>query len=867
MWIKRLTLNKYLSPDLVTPRHTSVPDTALIGVGLAGREVLSQVAETLSARFGAHWPNNVRLLQIDVLGPGGALPPPRGLSHNQFLALRPEFPKPEQSEKGWWPEWDWYRTTAPDFNRARGRWAIFYDLRKGFQGSDLWAALQQTLDGLAGPYVRIIGTTFDDASSGMLIDLAHFINLAAASPSNPPQIQFWLAGPLGRDWPASVVDRNRLLSRQTQSERTLATLSELERFQRHEFVELNYVPEGHAQSLQLRQTFQRALVETLFLFEPRDSRAAPEGDVFAAMADGMLALLNPEAQNGLVEALKPPLNTRLANEGRGAVHALGSYAVRVPLSALTQTLSARLVREALFEIGVGLLPLERCDPSNGVYQKIEGEADLPVLPGKQVLDEIFALRRDFRQKFSTVAFGQRVCARVGELLNGDWQISGNNLHRRRQGLIQARRWLDQLHKSLITEGAPQIVRTRVKELLDELLKWEAFLREQLYPLCVHALQEAQTELKALQQQTARDWALTETLDWGTYQKTLRTWTEQPAEAEDSALVRLAERFGWDVQYHENSAWQIRFLILPGNFVWEEGSALDAFAVSRTSGRLLENLNQIAATLVRIYGHQLALEVALEKVGHDLKPATWSEKSRPRLKYTDLGLVDSVPLSNWLIAPASPEGQKLLNKLQADQTLKQLRLASSLEEDTVTLLRIQPWIPLDQTHLYNEDAWEGKVIPTELYVWPAEQQVARVTHGAFKPGPHLMRCFAIDPELMRLLSLGLLYQVFVQTPAGFFFEPGELVARQLIDPADTLAKALAVIFDAFHPHAFRVNLEGRRKAQQSLEKKREAIKPQRALHFRRIKSELIEPLQKSSDAMQTQLSSYLEALKNQEAGLH
>ncbi|MBI3241792.1 MAG: hypothetical protein HYZ49_05805 [Chloroflexi bacterium] len=851
-----MTTNNRLELESLTSDSAQLQDTVLIGIGSAGREVLSQIAEALNARFGVQWPSNVRLLQIDIQIPGEKLEPPRGLGVGQFVALTPDFQKVEQSlnDSDWPVHWEWYRRAAPDFGRARGRLALFHDLRDGRSGSKLWGALERVFQGLPSPTTRVFSAAFDDAGSGMLVDLIHLIQLAA---TRYVPVQLWLAAAFTRDWPGRLSERNRPLRPDEQRERMLATLSELERFQRNERVEFNYVPPNHPQS-QLRQTREQALVETLFLFEMRD-RTTPEGDVLAAMADGALALLIPTAHQLLMDTLnrrRSDTTARIMKEGQGFVCALGSCALRIPSGALTRALAARMVRDSLFELGIGLLPVEQCDLPTGKYRQLEEDVELEKLTGKQLLDEIEALLKIHRHRFGEPAFAERVGQRVSELLNGSWQKSGNDFSRRRKGLAQAAKWLEQLLKRL-DSSVPLSTRNGIKKLLDEIGEWDVFLRNTLYPVCAQNLEAAQNDLERLRRQTARDWVIDDDLEWRTYRRNIRAWDEQAGET-TSPLLRLAARFGWDV--HDG---QVRFLIPPGAFIWQEdmAPALNEYAMQRNVRQILDSLMPLTEALVHVHSRRPALEFAQNR---DL--ARWIEKARPRLQYNDAVGSDWVTAKlDLLVAPESPAATRLQQTMQTEAQINNLLLAShaDADPDAVTLLRLEGWIPLDKVELYSDSAWLGQMIPAQQYVWPPEQRIAAVTGGVGRPGPNLLRWFAMDADLIELLGLGLLYQVFEQTEKGLVFVESQPDAKHVVDDAGTLALALEAIYNLQPPHLWRADSALRRRAKQVMEAKRRDMARQRTVHLNQMSRILIEPLVNSQQAVEQEIGMFLRALKAKE----
>ena len=251
-------------------KRSDLVDTLLIGVGPVGREILSQVAQFCNSRFSENWPTDIQLLQIDIHPENvfQKLEPPQGLDPSQYVVLRPNFREVERNlheRPKEWDHWSWYKNAAPMYGRARSRMALFFDLKDGGENSKLWTCISRSHQGLKNPTVRLIGSTFDDSSSGMLVDLIRICQLACNRPNM--DIQLWLMGPQNRDWSGYLVEPHRRMTPSEQNSRTLATLRELERFQRNETNSFYYVP-NDSKFDYLRKDYPGAVIQTLIIFQP-----------------------------------------------------------------------------------------------------------------------------------------------------------------------------------------------------------------------------------------------------------------------------------------------------------------------------------------------------------------------------------------------------------------------------------------------------------------------------------------------------------------------------------------------------------------------------------------------------------------------
>lgn len=741
-WIPALSHN-YILPDTgvtrVVPTATPHPlqDTLLIGLGPAGREVLTQIAAGLSDRFGVNRPEQIHLLQVDVLPADmpNHLRLPSGLQDEQWVVLRPDFKEVAETLRAdpqAFAHWKWYEVTA-DEGRGRGRMALFNDVKSGGGNSVLWQALTRALQGLKSPVIRIIGTTFDDVSSGMLVDVARLTQLAATGDTNGNvDVQLWLSAPVGRDWSERLSGRGRIRADE-QLPRTLVTLRELERFQRNAPVMFRYVPDTNRQDL-FRAARQYALINKIILFEPMvEPSIAPEDDTFACMTDTLLALLNQEPNsiwNAHLDGTRSTMGTLANNEGRGAVLALGSHALRYPGAALARALAWRLVREALFETALGLFPMERLDYVRGSYEHLpENEQGQPLkslpMPRPEAVEKLVY---DYKGNLETPAFAAAVRTRVNALLNGE-AGSGEPLVARRAGLAQTIRWLKLLRDMLLQNDATGAAR-RVHALEKDLDAWQRWLKEQVYPLCKQGFDVAHAELEQLRAQPVRNWGIDTALEWELYRNHIRPWTSTPSgNAQAEPFLRLSARFGWEVQSIDGG-WHPRLIVPPGEFAEVvEPRTLELLrpyelalpvALAET---LLHGVYALAARVVQMDTQTSVLHTALSQDFPDwLKRAALRVEVNETLAVERMRQVDHLTL---LVAPESADQTpQLARRIQAVPDIPgRFELCQTNDPTSITLVRATSWLPLSTLALYDEAAWASNPAPAALYVWRPEQIAA------------------------------------------------------------------------------------------------------------------------------------------------
>ena len=185
-WLKQLDdSRKTLAAVEIAAAESELTPTMIIGVGPVGRVVLSQIGQTLRARYGGRLPDGVRLLQIDVQPKdvaGLGLNCPEYLESEEWVLLEPdleEVSRTIQRNPQDWPHLAWYEAAAmEEYGRTRGRMALFYDLMNGADRSILWRSLTRTTTKLDHPKLRLIGSTFDDTG----------VRVAAAGRGDPGRL-------------------------------------------------------------------------------------------------------------------------------------------------------------------------------------------------------------------------------------------------------------------------------------------------------------------------------------------------------------------------------------------------------------------------------------------------------------------------------------------------------------------------------------------------------------------------------------------------------------------------------------------------------------------------------------------------------
>lgn len=865
-WLKRLDDNRktLVAAEMATTTDELTP-TIIIGIGPAGRVVLSQVAQTLRARYAGRLPAMVRLLQIDVQPKGVvglSLDCPDYLEPEEWVLLQPdlaEITRTVQRNPADWPHLAWYEATAAvDYGRARGRIALFNDLKSGADRSIVWQSITRAAAKLQRPRLRLVGSTFDDVSSGMLVDVAWLIQLFTGSQVD---VELWLTDSFNQPWSSRLPNPRQLIPVNEQKERSLATLRELERFQCNLPVPFHYVTTGHIQT-QFRSVATAAVVQTLFLFTPVNDQTSPD-DHLGTISDSLLAALHTQAQQALNQHLSRTgaRASELTNkQGMGMVCSLGAYAIRMPLGLLEEALTWRMVYELLFEERVGLLPQRRL-LLDGTYEPLD-LADLSDNPAqRREAAERFVWQ--YRRRWQTPDFFYALAHHTGDLLNGEGSGVEPSLARV-GGLPKAIRWLEAVRNQLNIEGQSQTAQI-VNSLRQQLDEWQTFLLEAALPFVEQKWAQSRHTLAQLSKQGGRQWAIPSGLEWPIYQQRIRGWIDAlPLTFAIEPLARAAQRFGWSLTYHENHRqWRANFWLPPGEFVWNGPDSLGdthRFVPLKEARPFLQQLYHLVVPLSRYRaGAQLALDHA-ERLDKQL----WLDWAVPRLPFneTDAGRLmnptGGVSELSILVAPKLDRSFALEQELENTPNKPKVTLCPVEDESSVILLRVRDRIPL-QTYEqgYGDEAWRNQFVPGGLYVWRGEQ-LAAALEGDRRLGPLFVGWLEQDARLVDLFARAYLFSLL------------ELRGSRLELPGlgdwsgGAVGVGLGNLFSADSenwPDTF-LRPERRARALEGLAQALDAAQkeiwrnPGKRIYLRQAEEKLLTPLMNSQDGRERDLAIYL-----------
>lgn len=788
-WLTRLTPEAMLLQPTGMVESANLQDTVVIGCGPAGSSVLSQVATALCARFGGELPPNVRLLQIDVRSvQPGILLLPGGLQPEQHIVLDVPPPEIEQNARDnptAWQHWEWYVEAVAVGGRARGRGALFYDLRNGSANSAIWSALNRALSRLTSPVVRIVGTTFDDVGSSMLADLAHLCHAVAKAHL---EVTLWLAGPVGRPWSARLDAPQQLVRADEQTARTLATLRELERFEQNLQVPFDYVPPINKQS-ELR-ALDGDLFKTVFLFEPSAANAAPEDDVLPCMADALLGLMHRGAGRELVQhfALNQVQAGTVKNVSHsGLLSAIGSSTVRLPEQLLTVAMASRLVLDLLGESSVGLLPKLRVT-NTGEYEDFEdGERELDTR-STGLRDEAINFVDNFRSAHGALAgpaFLQEAGRRAAGLLNGEH--AGDNIKNRRGGLYACQVWLKATASAAARQGETQAMR-QLRHLGEQLEVWQAQLEETLIPQAQVRWTTACANLRQLfSQAPTRKWVVGDRLEWPIYQELVRSGSSGNKVEEGSNLYRAAGHFGWELKYEsEDGRWVVGLIIpTPGYTYQDRDDGREHLVTCDSASACLDRLFSIAERFVQVRNRGEI--VAHQAAALDLQ--AWFDASAPRIRYDATGASQQLGAVSQLalfLAPTGDLDDELHARLNSTAGQGHLVRVATPEDRSIAVLRILDWVPFANATVYRDQAWLSTPVLLGHYVWRPEQLAAESETGDRRLSPRFLHWLQRDQKLVDLFTRAVLLGL-VEQQGGKWRVPGYGSV-----PAAAVGEALALL---------------------------------------------------------------------------
>jgi hypothetical protein len=350
----------------------------IIGVGGAGRWVLSHLKKNLLDAGGGQWREQVRLLLLDTA--------PHEIVQSREVAVKVADVELDESEKlvlggdlramvrriaqdaqaepemTWFPAEEYVRVRRlPDaqldvrqntsLRRPLGRAVAFCDLHQG-ESSRLWQALSRAVgETLEGEQARVIvvGSLCGGFGSAVLADVAYLARRAAEELGGEKAASAVITAFLATD--NAFVRYTRAAQLKLNA---MATLREIGRFL---LAAGRPFPMTYNQRLRdqvFNAYIKSAVFDEVFLFDGQRAQHpltlwGPEDAMFPLMADLITAFLDRSSE--LIEEVRSNLRTQAASvqveRGEPVVSTLGGYAYRLPLRDLVRGAKLRFARDLL----------------------------------------------------------------------------------------------------------------------------------------------------------------------------------------------------------------------------------------------------------------------------------------------------------------------------------------------------------------------------------------------------------------------------------------------------------------------------------------------------------------------------------------
>lgn len=352
--------------------------TVIIGLGGAGRHILTHMKKNLLDAGAGEWRDQVQLIQIDVtaneivqnqekqidvfgvqLGEHEQVSVGRDL--REVVRRMAADPAAEPEMQAWFPINEYLHTRhLPDAQldvskvtnqrRPMGRATVFKDIQQG-DSSNLWTVLSQAMCNLAAEEqmrVIVVGSLAGGFGSAVLTDVAYLARRAAQG-AGKEQASAVITGMLLTDNAFNQHTKSSQLKLNS-----MATLRELSRFQLAGGRPLPMQYDRSSRDKRLNGYIDWALFDEIFLFDGQRSRYAltlwpPEQGMFPMVADLLMAFVDRGSR--LMEEVRSNLRTEAAtvqlDRGETVVSALGAYTYRLPLPDLVRALQLTFVRDLL----------------------------------------------------------------------------------------------------------------------------------------------------------------------------------------------------------------------------------------------------------------------------------------------------------------------------------------------------------------------------------------------------------------------------------------------------------------------------------------------------------------------------------------
>ena len=138
--------------------------------------------------------------------------------------------------------------------------------------------------------------------------------------------------------------------------------------------------------------------------------------------------------------------------------------------------------------------------------------------------------------------------------------------------------------------------------------------------------------------------------------------------------------------------------------------------------------------------------------------TWISQASARLQQSGAREVNR----KLLLAEPGSELQSDLQKQLSGFVHGRLDTSPSWDSSSYTLMELVDWIPLEYLEIFDDKAWQGRLLPSSFYVWPAEQHAAKIEAACAETldsdqtrrlSSRFVSWLAQDNDLVQLIGLG------------------------------------------------------------------------------------------------------------------
>ncbi len=698
-WIQELRSVRPLEAYGEVQSHQGQCLIPLIGVGHYGGQIVRDLWNQLGREKGGR-----SCCWLDVVLPHERRRAVEGvfsLPDAQKIILDPDWMELKRLNAGdeRWHYLNWYFET-PDALRVQGRAALYQNLLRGPQ-SLIWKKLDRLLHGSgSASQVRVVAASWEDAVSGLLVDLLYLLEIIAGRTLN---VELWLAGPQ----PENFYKGKRRYGKGEMRNAAIWTLRELGRYQRNERFVFRFGPEGTPLD---KRIAEHGIAQRIFYYEGHEGHAKARQALVAVSGRGGEFFRN-DLQNYLkdIGRVVERINEKSRGMG-GVVSAIGASLLKDESTVVTYLTALYLTRSVFFGPD-GLVPLESM--SSDGFEEIEEDATINRAQREKIRSDAESFFRKNQNQRDVAKFLQGVAHEVMEYLNGfEGRSPGENR------LAWSLKWAREVKLLARSATYERSFPAEVSRALDDLYDAITLVRQNAVQFVNQARKETEQILGSL-----TDEAL-EKMVWKDYRN--RVGDPQVTGSFDSASVwyRLRRRLVWGIIPHmlggRSAEWKVGAGLIPipieNPLSWHQ-------YIDGDFKTLWDKVLQIA------YGATSDWGVPFDRlVSQALREyRAWYERARPAVGYVE---IEAAPLMHSRVFLFSSKQREALDRLrrhlaQVEEVEVRTEIIPSL--NGLALVLVEEPIPIHTLDLLQgQDEW---ITEAAAYVHRGEQ----IVHWGEQPG--------------------------------------------------------------------------------------------------------------------------------------